>query len=320
MTLANGHFVVVTGKDEPRLLLSLMSVLVKQIPQAHADEASVMAPNSQAAPVDEQILETTMKSTATTQEADERAAARLQVGLTTKVSLHQLVKEVADRRAVSVSTAARDLFKDGLVRFDEESRTVSPSKLLSEYEFKANHYDGIESENWIIRADRRLVMRARLRAGEYGRSLSSFANFILANALSHCPHAAAVRADSSGSIITDEAVAEAVRAIEQSSGVKARVLAPQIDLGEQRGLTNMILGGTVLAPARVLAKLAAALKLPLDVLSVALERRFATQPVPAFKATDGKPTVQIERKAWSVAVRELQLPTDEQERLLKLEG
>lgn len=321
MTLANGRPVLVTGKDEPHLLLNLMSVLVELIPQAHADEQSVMAPVSQTAPLDEQALEATMQPTATNQKTDEQTqVARLQIGLTTKVSLHKFVKEVAGKRGVPVSTAARDLLQEGLVRFDKESRTISPSELLSEYERKANDYDGAESENWIIRADRRLVMRARLRAGEYDRSLSSFANFILANALSHCPHAAAVRAESSGSIITDEAVAEAVRAIEQSSGVKARFLAPQIELGEQRGLTNMILGGTVLAPARVLAKLAAALKLPLDVLSVALERRFATQAVPAFKATDGKPTVQTERKAWSVAVRELQLPTDEQERLLKLEG
>jgi hypothetical protein len=60
--------------------------------------------------------------------------------------------------------------------------------------------------------------------------------------------------------------------------------------------------------------------MPLDVMLVALERRFATQTVPSFKATDAKPIVQTERKVWSVAVKELQLPTDEQERLLKLEG
>ena len=321
MTLANGQPVVVTGKDEPHLLLGLMSVLVELIPQVRADEQSAMAPVSRTAPADVQALETTMQHTATTQSKDERTqAARLQIGLTTKVSLHNLVKEVAERRAVSVSIAARDLLQDGLARFDRESRTVSPSELLTDYEREANDYEGAESESWIIRADRRLVMRTRLRAGEHERSLSSFANFILADALSHCPHAAAVRGASSGSIISDEAVAEAVRKIQQASGVKARALAPQIDLGDQRGLTNMILGGTVLAPARVLAKLAVVLKQPLDVLSVALERRFVEQAVPAFKATDGKPTVQAERKAWSVAVKELQLPAEEQERLLKLEG
>ena len=318
MTLANGQPVVVTGKDEPHLLLGLMSVLVELIP---ADERSAMPPVSRTVPADKQTLEATMQPTATTKITDERTqAARLQIGLTTKVSLHELVRRVAKRRGVSLSIAARDLVQDGLTRFDKESRTVDPSELLTDYERTANDYEGADSESWIIRADRRLVMRTRLRAGEYERSLSSFTNFLLANALSHCPHAAAAREATTSSITSDEAVVEAIKAIEQVSGVKARALAPQIDLGEQRGLTNMILGGSVLAPARVLAKLAIVLKKPLDVVSVALERRFATQCVPAFKATDGKPTVQAERKAWSVAVKELQLPAEEQERLLNLEG
>ncbi|GKW03172.1 hypothetical protein ACS91J_03065 [Pectobacterium carotovorum] len=247
-------------------------------------------------------------------------AVRLQIGLTTKASLHELIKKVARKRAVSVTIAARDLLRDGLARFDEESRTVSPLELLIDYERKANDFEGAESENWIIRAERRLVIRTRLRAGEYERSLSSFANYLLADALTYCPDAAFVRAEYSGSIITDEAVAEAIRVIERNCGVKARELAPQIELGKQRGLTNMILGGMVLAPARVLSKLSVALNMRLDVMLVALERRFAAQTVPAFKATDVKPIVQAERKAWSVAVKELQLPKDEQERLLKLEG
>ncbi|CAI2439862.1 hypothetical protein [Serratia marcescens] len=262
-----------------------------------------------------------MQPTANTLSTDTSTqTARLQVGLTTKVSLHELVKKVAKKRAVSVTTAARDLLREGLDRFDKESRTISPSKLLIDYEREANDYEGEASENWVIRADRRLVMITRLRAGEYKCSLSSFANYLLADALNHCPDAASVRAESVGTMITDEAVAEAIRVIEQVSGVKARALAPQIDLGKQRGLTNMILGGTVLAPARVLSKLSSTLNMPLDVMLVALERRFATQTVPSFKATDAKPIVQTERKVWSVAVKELQLPTDEQERLLKLEG
>lgn len=321
MTLANGQPVVVTGKDEPHLLLGLMSVLVELIPQVPADERSAMPPVSRTVPADKQTLETIMQPTATAKITDERTqAARLQIGLTTKVSLHELVRGVAKRRGVSLSIAARDLVQDGLTRFDKESRTVDPSELLTDYERTANDYAGADSESWIIRADRRLVMRTRLRAGEYERSLSSFTNFLLANALSHCPHAAAVREETASSITSNVAVEEAIKAIEQVSGIKARALAPQIDLGDQRGLTNMILGGSVLAPTRVLAKLAGVLKKPLDVVSVALERRFATQCVPAFKATDGKPTVQAERKAWSVAVKELQLSAEEQERLLNLEG
>ncbi|MBL0451339.1 MULTISPECIES: hypothetical protein [Aeromonas] len=321
MALANGQPVVVTGKDEPHLLLGLMSVLVERLPEVRTSELSGIAPVSSITPVDKQALEATMQTTATTKNTNKGTqVTRLQIGLTTKVSLHEQVKKVAKRRAVSVSIAARDLLQEGLARFDKESRTISPSDLLTDYERKANDYEGAKSENWVIRADRRLVMRTRLRAGEHERSLSSFANYILADALSYCPQATAVRAEPSDPGITDEAIAEAMLLIQQSCGVKARELAPRIGLGKHRALTNMVLGGTVLAPARVYEKLSACLEVPLGVVSVALERQFAAQAVPAFKATNTKPAVQVQRKAWSVAVKELQLPADEQERLLKLES
>ncbi|WP_429581449.1 hypothetical protein [Pseudomonas frederiksbergensis] len=319
--MADGQRVKVTGIDQPHLLLNLMSVLVNLIPQSHSGEQHVTPPVSRTAPAKSQALETIMQPTVNAKHMDEQTpAAREAIGLTTKVSMHILVKAVADERGVSVATASRDLLQDGLKRFDQESRTISPSQLLTDYERKANDFEGGESEHWVIRADRKLVNRTRLRAGEYERSLSSFTNFVIAQALSHCPVAIALRSAASGAVITDEAIIDAVQKVEQACGPKARVLAVQIDLGEQRQLTNMILGGTVAAPARVLAKMAAALTVPLEVLSVALERRFATQAIPAFKATEAKPTVQVERKAWSVAVKELKLPSDEEERLLKLEG
>lgn len=321
MIMTNGLPLKVSGKDEAHLALSLMSVLVHLFPDTRCDKPLPTEPVMQPASLINEPLETTMQSLITTQDMSERnQATRLQIGVTTKVSQHELVKKVAKRRGVPVSTAAIDLLRDGLNRFDQESCIISPSDLLIDYERIANDYEGAESESWIIRADRRLVMKTRFRAGEYGCSLSSFTNFILASALSHCAVAAAIHAESSQPIISDEAVADALKVIDQSVGPKARNLTFQIGLGEQRVLTNMILGGTVMAPARVLAKLASALKLSLDVLSVALERRFANQPVPAFKATEGKPSVQVERKAWGVAVRELQLSNDEQERLLELEG
>ena len=321
LTLANGQLVRVTGVDQPHLLLSLMSVLVDLIPQVHIREQLATAPVSHTGPADRQAMETIMQPQAIAKPMDEKTrAARETIGLTTKVTMHGLVKDVATQRGVSVSTAARDLLQDGLIRFDKASRTEDPFQLLSDYERKANDHDGAESEHWVIRADRKLVVRARLRAGENERSLSSFANFIIAEALSKCPIASAVQAAVPASAITEMAVTIALEKIGQASGVKAGALAPQIDLGKNRMLTNMILGGTVSAPTRVLTKLAGVLAVPFEVLSVALERRFAAQTVPAFKASERKPMVQIERKAWSVAVKELHLPADEEERLLKLEG
>jgi hypothetical protein len=321
LTLANGVRVSVTGKDQPHLLLNLMSELVNLIPEPNAREQHVKKSASRSAPANGQVLETIMHPKVNTTQMDEETrTARETIGLTTKVSLHTLVKAVAEKRGVSVSKAAWDLLQDGLIRFDKDSKSQSPSKLLTDYERKANDYDGADSASWVIRADRRLVMKTRLRAGEYERSLSSFANSVIADALSYCPVAAALRETAHAPAITEEGIAFAISKIEQSCGPRARALAVEIGLGEQRGLTNMILGGAVTAPARVLAKLAIALKVPLDALAVALERRFAGQTVPAFKATEAKPTVPVERKAWSVAVKELQLPADEEERLLKLEG
>lgn len=319
LTLANGERVSVTGKDQPHLLLSLMSKLVNLVPQQSAREEKKYVSDS--APASGQVLEAIMHPKVNAmQVAEETRTARETIGLTTKVSLHTLVKAVAEKRGVSVSVAAWDLLQDGLTRFDKDLRSQSPTKLLTDYERKANDYEGADSASWVIRAERRLVMKTRLRAGEYERSVSSFANSIIADALSYCPVAAALRETAHAPAITEESVSFAISAIEQSCGPRARALAIEIGLGDQRGLTNMILGGAVAAPGRVLAKLAVALKVPLDALAVALERRFAGQAVPAFKATEAKPTVHLDRKAWRVAVKELQLPAGEEERLLKLEG
>jgi histone H3/H4 len=321
LTLANGQTVKVEGEDQPHLLLNLMAVLVDLLPQAGKREQPVTAPVSRNAPADRQAMETIMQPQAIAKPTDEKTrTARETIGLTTKITMHRLVKSVAAQRGVSVSTAARDLLQDGLARFDRASRTVDPTDLLTDYERKANDHGGGESENWVIRADRKLVVRARLRAGENERSLSAFSNFIIAEALSECPIASALQAAVPAPVITEEAIAFVIQKVEQVCGVNAGALAPQIDLGKNRVLTNMVLGGAVSAPARVLTKLAGVLAVPFAVLQIALERRFAVQTVPAFKATEGKPIVQTERKAWSVAVRELHLSADEEERLLNLEG
>lgn len=110
---------------------------------------------------------------------------RLNIKLTSKVSLYESVKRVAQQKEVSAMVAAQDLLREGLDRFDEKSKTISPSKLLIDYERVVNNYEGEASENWIIYADRSLVIRTRLRAGECKCSLSSFANYLIVEALNN---------------------------------------------------------------------------------------------------------------------------------------
>ncbi|WP_282115437.1 hypothetical protein [Pseudoalteromonas arctica] len=321
MILANGKPITVTGKDEPHLLLCLMTVLVELLPDMCNNKQLEVEPANRAALLNSQPLEATMQLSTTTKGPSEHSIPRRQqIGVTTKVSQYGLVKKIAKKRGVPISTAARDLLKDALERFDSESMKMSPTDLLTNYEREANNYDGAKSESWIIRADRRLVMKTRLRAGEYNYSLSSFVNFILANELNYNTVADTINKESSLSLNTNEIVINACKIIQLHAGVKAKHLAPQIELGDQRGLTNMILGGTVRAPTRVLSKLASALNLPIEILSAALKHRFETQNVPAFKATECKPSVQANRKSWGVAVRELKLSTKEQKRLLDLDN
>lgn len=326
MTLADGQEIKVVGKDQPRIALNLMSALVNMIPEPGSDEKVNALPVSHSMPAfKQQVSETIMHSTMKAKPMDDATrTARETIGVTTKVSLRAMVKAVADERGVPVSVVARDLLQDGLSRFDRESRTKNTSKLLADYERKANDFFGAVTEHWVIRGERRLIMKARLTAGEYERSTSSFVNCVLAEALNHCETAAALRAAEVASVITpaitEEAIEHAIAAVNGVRGPKAKTVALEVGLGEQRALANLILSGSVCAPARVLSKMAAYLKVPLGALSVALERCFAAQPLPAFKATEGKPEVQLQRTPWAVAVKELKLPADEEARLLQLEG
>ncbi|MEW7374989.1 hypothetical protein [Pseudomonas putida] len=320
LTLPDGTCLDVQGKDEPHVALNLMHALVNVMPLAPREEQKEkMSVSTREPAVNSQATETIMHSEVRAKQMDEATRkAREQIGVTTKVSLLEEIDAVAKQRGISRAIAARDLLQDGLTRFDRESRTKSTSKLLAEYERKANDFAGAQTKNWSIRAERRLVMKTQLTAGEYERSTSSFVNGLLAEALSHCPVAAALAVKAP--VIADASVALALEAIERVKGPKAKQIAAEADLGDNRVLATLILGGSVFAPARVIRKMADYLQVPFDAFSVALERRFTSQPVPAFKATAGKPQVDLQRKSWSVAVKELELSPDEEARLLKLEG
>ncbi|WP_426619484.1 hypothetical protein ACP3TY_06035 [Pseudomonas rustica] len=320
LTLPDGTYVTVIGKDEPHVVLKLMSELVSVMPHTQHEEQNEKLSVSTIQPVvDSQVRETIMHSEVKAKQMDEATRkAREQIGVTTKVSLLDEIDQVAKSRGVPRSVAARDLLQDGLNRFDRESRTKSTSTLLAEYERKANDFSGAKTQNWSIRAERRLVMKARLTAGEYERSTSLFVNGLLAEALSHCPTAVALAQKSP--VISEASVMMAVKAINGVRGPKAKTIAIEAGLGENRALAQMILSGSVFAPARVLRKMADFLQVPIDAFSVALERCFASQSLPSFKATEGKPEVDLRRKPWDVAVKELQLPANEEARLLQLEG
>lgn len=320
LTLPDGTCVTVIGKDEPHVVLNLMSELVSVMPQTQREEQNEKLSVSTKQPVvNSQVTETIMHSEVKAKQMDEATRkAREQIGVTTKVSLLDEIDQVAKSRGVSRSVAARDLLQDGLTLFDRESRTKNTSKLLAEYERKASDFSGAKTQNWSIRAERRLVMKARLTAGEYERSTSLFVNGLLAEALSHCPVAVALA--EKAPVISEASVMMAVNAINGVRGPKAKTIAVEAGLGENRALAQMILSGSVFAPARVLRKMADFLQVPIDAFSVALERCFASQPVPSFKATEGKPEVDLRRKPWAVAVKELQLPAEEEARLLQLEG
>ena len=320
LTLPDGSCVDVQGQDEPHIALNLMHALVNLMPEAQRVEQKEQQSVSTKQPVaNSQVTETIMHSDVKAKQMDEGTRkAREQIGVTTKVTLLAEIDAVAERRGVSRATAARELLQDGLARFNQESRSKNTSKLLAEYERKANDFFGAKTQSWSIRADRRLVMKTRLTAGEYERTTSSFVTGLLAEALSH--NVLVVPTKEQNPVITDASLVLAMEAINSVRGPKAKAIAVEAGLGENRTLANLILSGSVFAPARVMRKMADFLQLQLDVFSVALERRFRSQPIPAIKATSGKPEVDLQRKPWAVAVKELELPADEEARLLQLEG
>lgn len=237
------------------------------------------------------------------------------LGVTTKKTLHSAVRSMAFERGLGVAELARNLLQDGFDRFELEVETNDPSKVLRSYERYARGFEGDVSEQWVIRLDKSLSRLVRLAAKEHEKSLSQMTACFLAESLRH------ERAESVSIPVNAECMDKAILALNSlSKPAAARKLVRGIDLGDQnRPLLNMVLEGEAIAPIGVVDRIARYFELPILALNSALSHRFDTRAVASFKASAGeKPTMMLEPMSWEDAVKSLQHPPEEEQRLLDL--
>ncbi|MBS4718219.1 hypothetical protein J4G66_19945 [Aeromonas dhakensis] len=321
VSLPSGHSVVAVGEDFSGSVRNLLIELTKHMSTLPECELGIAPPFTR-----EVIQATPGKAEFRTQGMDESqrmdtAATKVRretIGVTTKRTLHTAIVELATAREVDTSIMARSLLKSGWERFREARITRDPDELLDQYENVALSSSGTESEQWMIRVDRKLAIKIQSAAKEYERSASAITRGLLAEALHHestvaSPFVEFAETPDKG------AVKNAIVQIGLHRGPAARQLARQVGLGEQRALMNEILSGAVISPIRVLNDVAKVLKLPSEVLKVALNDSFQLQTVSGFKVQEGKPEVRIQPQTWQEAVSALELLPDEEQRLLSLD-
>lgn len=317
VSLPSGQNVVAFGEDSSGAVRNLLIELTKQIPPLTGCEHGICDfVSSEVIQAAHGKIQLKSQSTDEGKRMDAATKARREtIGVTTKKTLHTAIAKLATAQEMDKAAFVRSLLAEGWDRFRKERMTSDPDELLDQYEKIASSSSGTESEQWMVRIDRKLAIKIHATAKEYERSASAIARSLLAEAFRHksltAPRAVV------GPDKMD--VSNAIDQIALSRGPAAKHLARQVGLGEQRVLMNEILSGAVIAPIRVLNNVALALNLPPETLKVALNDCFQLQKVSGFKAQDGKPEVRTQPQTWREAVIALGLPQDEEHRLLGLE-
>ncbi|WP_156510875.1 hypothetical protein [Pseudomonas sp. p21] len=243
------------------------------------------------------------------------------VGVYVPVAMHEALKAVAEKQNKKFSVLVREMVESGYDRFEDAIEERSGKKVLDGYEQKVASYDG-EPAQWMARLDRKLSLELKLTAKEYGRSASQIVGGLLAEELSHCPLVQTVASSLSATAaqaITDPAeVARAQAAISGLVGPKANELANHLGLPGKRRLVNEILVGIVRAPGVLMDDVAEYFQVSREAMNEAVSLNFRQLAAPSFKAPNGQPRVLTEPVSWEEAVKALNLPRDEEAKLLAL--
>ncbi len=316
--LPSGQNVVGVGEDSSLAVRNLLAELVSQyvVPPAECEPVPKKKTGSRSnarLTKMEKIMHPELQ--ASRPEASTKPRQET-IGVTTKRSFHRAIAAMAESRGLGIAELARNLLRDGLQRFDDDCETRDPSDLLHDYEEHARSYTGSETEQWMVRVDRKLATFVRLRAKEFERSASAITSYLIAESLRHSDEAVvAAQPDA----ISDEEIQLAISVIDSFCKPKAaRDLAREVGLGDERTLLNQVFSGTAIAPKSVLIGIASRLSVSKATLLAAFSVRLQSQPVPAYKASD-KPEVSLVPQSWDKAVKALHLPKAEEERLLSLE-
>lgn len=240
-------------------------------------------------------------------------AKQVTVGVSSSRSMYDTLARLAEKRGASAAEVTRQLVEQSLESFYTLVEHKSPRKVFECYEQKLRSYEG-EPYQWMARLDHDLGMDVKIAAQEFKKSASQIVGYFVAEGLASC-------ADAQEFLVreyTKEEVAQALVAIEEFKGPRAKQLAQDVGLGKRRELMNQVLVGAVTAPARLLTALAERLELSTTALSQAFSLSLSQSIAPSHKA-DGSPTVCVTAKTWREGVAALRLPKDEEQQLLELE-
>lgn len=108
---------------------------------------------------------------------------RTSVEFSINSTLYNEVNALSKKTGEPINTIVLDLLKKGLNKFDRESVVVSPAELLLNYKLTSENEEMENKTNWMLMADRNLIMKIRLRSGEYCPDLSFFLNYLINGAI-----------------------------------------------------------------------------------------------------------------------------------------
>lgn len=246
----------------------------------------------------------------TKEESDpERATERFQsktrqltVGVTLPSRLKEHLVTLADSQKTTFADVSRRFTVYGLEDFIDRSLFVSAKSLFELLENELRNWQGLDSEQVMLRLDPSHAVRVRSAAKEYNRSVSEFGALCMAHGL----------------ILQEELVLLGNK-VARFKGAAIRPLLAQLELGAYAAsLLSGVFIGNIRAPKTLIRKLSSILEAPEASLNTLFKRSFESRTVPSFKAKNGKPEVSKTAIPWSEAVQSLSLPSDQAQALLKL--
>jgi hypothetical protein len=229
-------------------------------------------------------------------------ARQFTIGVSMPTNLKLSLQHLGDQHDMSFAEIARQLASVGFEDFDERSFSESSQELLSACFSEISAWQPSETEQVMVRLDPHLAVRLRSAAKEYHRSASEFGAMCLAHGF-----------------VLQTYFSEVEQKVAVIRGSRVRSLAPKVGLGTHAALLSGVLAGSIAVPRKVLKSLSEVFNTPEVALTAFFRRSFESRAVPAFKAENGKPHVFRSAISWAEAVKSLNLPADQTEKLLRLD-
>lgn len=229
-------------------------------------------------------------------------ARQVTIGVTMPVSLKESLYRIAEETNTSFADVARGLAAVGFDDFDERCFEESAESVFRSFFSEVEKWQPSANEQVMLRLDPHLAIRLRASAKEYSRSASEMSAMCLAHGLA-----------------LQEQFAVVEEKVEKCRGPATRRLAPSLGLGESVELLSGVLAGSIVAPLKLLRRLADAINVHESTLRWYLKRSFDSRTIPAFKVGLGKPQLSNSAKSWQESVKSLKLPVDKTNELLALE-